>query len=132
MQLLGQLKETINLFLLLLVISHERFRGLQNTFLSTVEELKQRFFLHYTNHPQSHQEALKYLRLEKCLISKEKSAIVKQLQKLINLNYEELTSMDAPQNKVIVEEELGQDDNPEDKGIVFIDGGSKSYSNYDT
>ena len=40
--------------------------------------------------------------------------------------------MDAPQNKVIVEEELEQDDNPEDKGIVFIDGGSKSYSNYDT
>ena len=66
------------------------------------------------------------------MISKEKSAIVKQLQKLINLNYEELTSMDAPQNKVIVEEELGQDDNPEDKDIVFIDGGSKSYSNYDT
>ena len=66
------------------------------------------------------------------MISKEKSAIVKQLQKLINLNYEELTSMDAPQNKVIVEEELGQDDNPEDKSIVFIDGGSKSYSNYDT
>ena len=66
------------------------------------------------------------------MISKEKSAIVKQLQKLINLNDEELTSMDAPQNKVIVEEELGQDDNPEDKGIVFIDGGSKSYSNYDT
>ena len=88
--------------------------------------------LHYTNHPQSHQEALKYLRLEKCLISKEKSAIVKQLQKLINLNYEELTSMDAPQNKVIVEKELGQDDNPEDKGIVFIDDGSESYSNYDT
>ena len=40
--------------------------------------------------------------------------------------------MDAPQNKVIVEKELGQDDNPEDKGIVFIDDGSESYSNYDT
>ena len=42
----------------------------------------------------------------KCLISKEETAILKQLQKLINLNYEEITSMDAPQNKVIVDEGL--------------------------
>ena len=28
--------------------------------------------------------------------------------------------MDTPQNEVIVEEELGQDFNPEDKDIVFM------------
>ena len=61
LQLLGQSKEKINLLLLLLGISQEKFRGLQNSFLTTVEELKQRFFLHNKNHPQSHQEGLKYL-----------------------------------------------------------------------
>ena len=40
-------------------------------------------------------------------ISEEKSAILKHLQNLIDLNYEELTSMNTPQNEVIVEEELG-------------------------
>ena len=40
------------------------------------------------------------------LISEKKSAIIKHLQNLIDLNYEELTSMDTPQNEVIVEEEL--------------------------
>ena len=61
MQLLGLSKVKINLFLLLRGISQERFGGLQNTFLTTVEELKQKLFLHNTNHPQSHQEGLKYL-----------------------------------------------------------------------
>ena len=36
--------------------------------------------------------------------------------------------MDAPQKKVIVDEELGKNDTPEDKDIVFIDDGSESYS----
>ena len=40
--------------------------------------------------------------------------------------------MDISQNEVIVEEELGQDCNPEDKDIVFIEGDSESDSNYDT
>ena len=40
MQLLGQSKERINFFLLLLGIFQERFRGLQNSFYTTVEELK--------------------------------------------------------------------------------------------
>ena len=61
MQLLGLSKVKINLFLLLRGISQERFGGLQNTFLTTVEELKRKFFLHNTNHPQSHQEGLKSL-----------------------------------------------------------------------
>ena len=60
MQLLGQSKEKINLFLLLLGISQERFWGLQNIFLTTVEELKWRLFLHNTNHVQSHQWGSKY------------------------------------------------------------------------
>ena len=40
--------------------------------------------------------------------------------------------MDISQNEVIVEEELGQDCNPEDEDIVFIEGDSESDSNYDT
>ena len=59
MQLLGQSKEKINLFLLLLGTSQERFRDLQNPLLTTEEKLTRRFFLHNTNHPQSHQEGLK-------------------------------------------------------------------------
>ena len=51
---------------------------------------------------------------------------------MIDLNYEELTSMDTPQNEVIVEKELGQDYNPEDEDILFIDNDSESDSNYDT
>ena len=44
LQLFGQSKEKINLFLLLLGISQERFRGLQNSVLTTVEKLKRSFF----------------------------------------------------------------------------------------
>ena len=51
---------------------------------------------------------------------------------MIDLNYEELTSMDTPQNKVIVEEELGQDYNPEDEDIAFIDNDSESDIDYKT
>ena len=51
---------------------------------------------------------------------------------MIDLNYEELTSMDTSQNKVIVEEELGQDYNPEDEDIVFIDSDSESDIDYKT
>ena len=59
-QLLRESEEKINLFMLLLDISQERFRGLQNYFFTTVEQLKQRFFLHNTNRPQCHQEGFKY------------------------------------------------------------------------
>ena len=44
MQLLGQSKEKINLFLLLLGTSQERFRDLQNPLLTTEEKLTRRFF----------------------------------------------------------------------------------------
>ena len=40
--------------------------------------------------------------------------------------------MDTTQNKVIVEEELGQDYNPEDEDIVFIDNDSESDIDYKT
>ena len=40
--------------------------------------------------------------------------------------------MDTPQNEVIVEEELGQDYNPEDEDIVFINDDSESDCDYDT
>ena len=40
--------------------------------------------------------------------------------------------MDTPQNEVIVEEELGQDYNPGDEDIAFIDDDSKSDCDYDT
>ena len=40
--------------------------------------------------------------------------------------------MDTPQTEMIVEKELGQDYNPEDEGIVFIDIDSESDRNYDT
>ena len=40
--------------------------------------------------------------------------------------------MDTPQNEVIIEEELTQNYNPEDEGIVFIDDDSESDSNCDT
>ena len=40
--------------------------------------------------------------------------------------------MDTPQNEMIVEKELGQDYNPEDEDIVFIDIDSESDRNYDT
>ena len=40
--------------------------------------------------------------------------------------------MDTPQIEVIFEEELGQDYNSENEGIVFIDNGSKSNSDFDT
>ena len=65
---------------------------------------------------------------DKFLISEEKSAIIKRLQNLINLNYEELTSMDTPQYEMIVEEELGQDYNREDEDIAFIEDNSGSNS----
>ena len=55
MQLLGKSKERINFFLLLLGISQERFRGLQNSFYTTVKELKRRLFFYNTNHSKSHQ-----------------------------------------------------------------------------
>ena len=51
---------------------------------------------------------------------------------MIDLNYEELTSMDTPKKEVIVEEQLGQDYNPEDEETVFIDRDIGSDSNYDT
>ena len=56
----------------------------------------------------------------KILIFKEKSAILKHLQNLIDLNYEELASMDTPQNKVVVEEELGQDYNGKDEDMFLL------------
>ena len=40
--------------------------------------------------------------------------------------------MDTPKKEVIVEEQLGQDYNPEDEETVFIDGEIGSDSNYDT
>ena len=55
-----------------------------------------------------------------------------QLHNLIDLNYEELTSMDTPQNEMIVEKELGQVYNLEDEDIVFVDIDSESDSDYDT
>ena len=55
-----------------------------------------------------------------------------QLHNLIDLNYEELTSMDTPQNEMIVEKELGQDYDLEDEDIVFVDIDSESDSDYDT
>ena len=70
--------------------------------------------------------------VDKFSISEKKSAILKVLQNLIDLNYKELTSMDTPQNEVIVEEELGQDYNPEDEDIVFINDDSESDCDYDT
>ena len=65
-------------------------------------------------------------------ISEEKSAILKHLPNLIDLNYKELTSMDTPQNEVILEEELGKEYNTEDEDIVFTDDDSESNSDYDT
>ena len=70
--------------------------------------------------------------VDKFSISEKKSAILKVLQNLIDLNYKELTSMDTPQNEVIVEEELGQDYIPEDEDIVFINDDSESDCDYDT
>ena len=52
-------------------------------------------------------------------ISEEKSAMLKHLQNMIDLNYEELTSMDTSQN-VIVEEELRQNYNSEDEDILLM------------
>ena len=65
-------------------------------------------------------------------ISKEKSAILKHLPNLIDLNYKELTSTITSQNEVIVEEELGKEYNTEDEDIVFPDDDSESDSDYDT
>ena len=65
-------------------------------------------------------------------ISEEKSAILKHLPNLIDLNYKELTSMDTPQNEVILEEELGKEYSTEDEDIVFTDDDSESNSDYDT
>ena len=65
-------------------------------------------------------------------ISEEKSAILKHLPNLIDLNYKELTSMDTPQNEVILEEEVGKEYNTEDEDIVFTDDDSESDSDYDT
>ena len=52
-------------------------------------------------------------------ISEVKSAMLKHLQNMIDLNYEELTSMDTSQN-VIVEEELRQNYNSEDEDILLM------------
>ena len=103
---------------------------LKNSFLTSVEELKRRFFLHNTNHPQSHQEGLKY-KVVKFSIYEEKSAILKHLQYLIDLNNEQLTPIYTAQN-VIVEEELAQDYNVEDEDVVFTDNDNESDSDYDT
>ena len=127
-QLLGQLKEKINLFLLLLGISQERFRGLQNYDGRIQAKV---FSPHYKLSPIPSGGTEIPLGV-KFSISEEKSVILKHLQNLIDLNYEELTSMDRLQNGVIAEEELGQDYNPKDEDIVFIDDGSESDSDYDT
>ena len=121
MQLLGQSKERINLFLLLSSYPKRDFE-VYNSFLTTVEELKRRFFLHKTNHPQFHQEGLKYPLLLR----------LRYPRKNQRFNCEELTSVDTPQNEVKVEEELGQDYNSEDEDIVFIDDDSESGSDYST
>ena len=131
MQFLGQLKEKINLFLLLLDISQERFRGLQNSFLLRWKNWSERFSSQYKPSPIS-SGGLEIPLVVKFSISEEKLAILKQLQYLIDLNYAELTSMDTPQNEVIVEEELRQDYKPENEDIAFIDDDSESDSDHDT
>ena len=88
------------------------------------EGIKRRFSIHNTNHPQSQQEGFS--------ISEEKWAILKHLQNLTDLAYEELISMDTTQNEVIVEEEWRQDYNSEDEALVFIYNGSESDSDYNT
>ena len=114
--MLGQSKEKINLFLLLLGISQERFRGLQNYDGRIQAKV---FSPHYKLSPIPSGGTEIPLGV-KFSISEEKSVILKHLQNLIDLNYEELTSMDRLQNGVIAEEELGQDYNPKDEDIVFI------------
>ena len=51
---------------------------------------------------------------------------------MIDINHEELMSMDTPQNEMIAEEKLGQDYKPKDKDIVFIEDESDIDSDYDT
>ena len=117
MQLLGQSKEKINLFLLLLGTSQERFRDLQNPLLTTEEKLTRRFFSSQYKPSPIPSGGLKIAIVVNFLI--------KHLQNLISLNQEELISMDTLQNQVIVDEELGKDCNPEDEDIVFIDDDSE-------
>ena len=99
-------------------------------FINYGGRIEAKFFSSLYNPSPISSGGLEIILVVKCLISREETAILKQLQKLINLNYEEITSVDAPQNKVIVNEELGKNDTPEDKDIVFIDDGSASYSDY--
>ena len=125
MPIAWKVKEKINLFLLLLVISQERFQGLKNYFSTMVEELRRRFFFTMQTIPNPIRRPWSTLAV-KFLISGEKSVT---LQNLIDLNYKELTSIHHKM-KWSVQEELGKDYNPEDKDIAFTDDDSESESDY--
>ena len=77
-QLLGQSKEKINLFLLLLGTSQERFRDLQNPFLTTEEKLTRRFFS-----SQYKPSPIPSGRLKIAIVVK---FLIQHLQNLISLN----------------------------------------------
>ena len=118
MQLLGQLKNK----LVFVVIGYNppEISRFTNLFLNYGGRIEAKVFSPQYKPTLIPSEGLEIPLVVKCLISEEKSAILKHLQKLINLNYEELTSVGTPQNEVIVKEELGQDYNLEDENIVFI------------
>ena len=125
--MLKQSKEKIHLFLLLLNISQD----ITKFFLNYSGRIEAKIFSSQYKPSPISSGGLEIPLAVKFSIFEEKSAILKHLQNLIDLNYEELTSMDKPQNEMIAEEELGQDYNPEDEDIVFIDDDSESDKDYD-
>ena len=101
--MLKQSKEKIHLFLLLLNISQD----ITKFFLNYSGRIEAKIFSSQYKPSPISSGGLEIPLAVKFSIFEEKSAILKHLQNLIDLNYEELTSMNTPQNEVIVEEELG-------------------------